>query len=137
MQTITKYRANDGTEHKTESDCLRWESDIAAATEALLPLGDRPKLTHGTYITHDIANCNQARSNLLRLMRVRHPEMPWEKWGDDDSQYHPLGILGRYLDDYGSPFNRAWSRLRCINFDSGREYDQPYFASHEDEANPA
>lgn len=134
MQAITKYLADDGTEHATADACRGWENAKRSATEAMSPLGTRLEFCNGDFIQHDIAAVNAARSKLLRCMRTYHPSWPWYKWGDDDSKYHPMGILGRYIDDGGSPFGKAWRRLMCISFATGREYDQPYFAIHEDEA---
>lgn len=134
MQTITKYRADDGTEHTTEDECRRWENAIRNAAVALSPLGQDRDIRHGRYIQHELVDINRARSNLLRELRLFYPSWPWEKWGNDDSQYHPRGIIGRFVDDSNSPYRDAWFRLMCISFTTGREYDQPYFASNEGES---
>lgn len=129
--TIECYYADDGTRFFDHGQCERYEAELRSVAHIKIP---ESKLSHGTYKQHD-------RYTLLAIKRALWPfvlqkcgdQFPqWREWNPDE--VHPMSIVGRVLDDYGGPIANKWAKLARFNFDLGREYDQPYFANHPDEA---
>ena len=136
MKAITKYRADDGAEFDCIERCERHERLCADIAKAMEPMGERPKLGDGDHFEHAVKDCLQVKRNMLAIVRRElDPEgtrFPVLKHPDD--AIHPMSAVGRIVDDYGGLLNKAWGRLCCISFTTGREYEQPYFTLHEHEA---
>jgi hypothetical protein len=45
-----------------------------------------------------------------------------------------MSFAGRLASEGPECFGRAWNRLGAINWETFREYDQPYFAMNPDKA---
>lgn len=133
-EIITFWVASDGSRHKTEEACLAREQLLRDIEAAMQPMGTRTNLDSHMFIQHTKETLFQVRRNLLKLIR---PLCDWESLKNcPDDDVHPSGGVGRFLDDVGGPLSYAWWRLRCSNFDSGREYEQPFFALNEHEFTP-
>ncbi len=135
-EQVTEYVAKDGTRFKRQDRCEEHEAELMLV-EPILATIPKAELKHGTYIQRDREVVLQAKRDLFALVLEKHGERypKWLKWDADD--VHPHSIIGRVLDDYDGPLSGAWRRIGVFNFDLGREYDQPYFASHPDEATEA
>lgn len=130
MQTITKYKANDGKEFNSERDAISHESLLSRIDVAMVPLGKTPKddgcdfANGGGFIQHSRLAVDLAKLALIEL---------WD--GDqktkDAAKISPPShsIIGRYLSDSNSPIYPAWCRLLCIDSEF-REWGQPYFAQN-------
>ena len=136
--TISRYTCTDGTAFDSKAAATEYEAEYQSVAD-ILKRTPRNDLRHGTYVTHDVEMLRQIRRDLwpLVLAKVNAKDSfpQWLKW--DADEVHPLSIVGRVLDDYGGPVAKAWSRLARFCFDTGREFDQPYFVTHPNEAKPA
>jgi hypothetical protein len=129
-ETIQKYIANDGAEFYNEGKCLKYEAEL----RLVLAITDRlssVNINHGEWYQHDRNTLREVKRSLFEIVVSKHGESfpEWKKWDAED--VHPCSVVGRVLDDSGrSPVAKAWCRLQRINFDNGREYDQPYYANN-------
>ena len=105
---------------------------LAQATELL---GPRPDIQSEQFIQHDVATCFEAKRLALAVVRAHCPESVLPVLARTDAEIMPSSSVGRYLLD--GPSNALcafWSRLLCIDFVTGREYEQPYFVYYPDAA---
>jgi hypothetical protein len=66
---------------------------------------------------------------------LKYYKKSYPMWKEFDADaVHPFSIVGRVLDDCGGPICVAWNRLGCYDFDKGRQYDQPYYVNHPNQA---
>lgn len=88
------------------------------------------------YIEHDKKNLNIAFS---RFMGVCGEVIPLFKEGfaqvgvGERHISHAGYIIGNYSSDFPI-ISKTFSRFSCINFETGYEFQQPYYASHIQEA---
>lgn len=136
MKTLTVYETSDGTRYDTKEDAKAHEILAERCRIAIAILGPPPDLKNGHYVQHDREACLQAKRNLLLIVREQFDVRKFPVLGHDDDAIHPLSTAGRIVLDGQGPLSDAWNRLTRINFYLGREYDQPYFAIHPDEALP-
>ena len=105
MKAITRYRADDGTEHANEERCLAHEALCAEIGKIISKLQPRPEgsgFSNGEgYIQQD----GNIVSSIDRALRG-HGDIP------------EIG-----------PLFRAWERMRSIDT-LYREWGQPYYAAH-------
>lgn len=139
---ITKYVADDGSEWTAVEKAQERDTLLADVARAMKPLGERPDncgfSSGGGFIQHQTAVVRQVR---LALHEVAKGPLGWwfkrqrEDHGKTDEQIamcHP-SWPGRMLDGGCAPLENAYGRLCCID-DLGREWGQPYYATHPDEA---
>lgn len=138
MQSITKFKADDGTEFYDKGECLAHESLCAQVASVMaelpaLPKDDGCKFSNGHgYIQHDPLVFWVAREKLLRLAApiCKH------KWIDDaiarPTEIHP-SWPHRIISECSAPLSRAWYRFMCVD-SLLREWGQPYFANNPTEA---
>jgi hypothetical protein len=136
IEQVTEYVACDGERFRDRAMCEKHEAMVLRIN----PIMDRLPKTHlevGTYLQHDREVLRQVKRNLFAIAMEEFGDR-YPKWKAFDADtVHPLSIVGRVLDDSGGPMNSAWARLACFDFDSGREYDQPYYVTHPGEAKEA
>ena len=107
METITKYRAVDGSEYSDAKACIARDVLCAQLEKIMSALQPRPQeigcnFTNGEgYIQHDEAVLLLVKSALNGL------GIPITVW----------------------PISKAWYRIQCTDNQS-REWGQPYFAFH-------
>lgn len=134
MKKITIYQCEDGTRFDTEAEALKYESYIARAKKIeshLISIGR--DLYYNEYIQQDPDALRKAKYDFLTLVAERIPE--WKDWAIEcrDGIRH-ISHIGRVIDDYGIKWMRhLYFRFACIDED-GREYQQPYYANHPEEA---
>lgn len=138
MKEVTKYLADDGLEFNDRAQCERYEAMCANVAALMSKLPAKPDLpgcsfeNGGGYVQHDPAAARAVRSGLLRIANEIMPH----KWFDQsiaDETVHP-SWAGRMIDEMDQRcLSRAWHRFMCMSADF-REYGQPYFASHPEEA---
>lgn len=110
METITKFKALDGSEWNSEEDCRKRDCLHLACELAMKPLGDVPKAVSSGEVC-------RAQGMADSFPVFLHP----------GRMIHPLSGVGRILDDYGGPLNKAWCRF-CRIDEHGREHQQCYYA---------
>lgn len=129
MQTITKYKANDGSEWDDIQKALKRDNLLAAVNEVMAPLGDFPKqvIDGEGWLQHDPNIVTTAKQGILDLCKPDFADS-FPQFNHPAADVHPLSIIGRILDDcHDDPRSRAWNRFCRIDV-HGREHQQPYFA---------
>jgi len=134
METITKFKAIDGTEFTSETECLKYELLIKRVGEIMALLPPTPKddgcsFANGDgYIKHDKAKLRNAQVQILGLCKD-YIDHKWIQQTIDDESVHP-SYVGRLIDDYNiRPINKAWFRFMCVD-KQNREWGQPYYANN-------
>lgn len=134
MKKIEIYQCEDGTRFDKEKDAIDYESYAARAKEIesrLISIGR--ELDSNEYIQQDPEEVKKIRYDFLTLVAQRIPE--WKQWAIEcrDGIRH-ISHIQRVIDDYGIKWMRHLSfRLWCIDY-IGREFQQPYFVNHPEEA---
>lgn len=146
IQTVTKYRATDGSEWATIEEAVKRERLIAGvrvAMNPLVPCPDAPDFSNGMhgYIQQDKAVVRSVTEALIAIADGTADEPgPLRWWFDSQekdhgkrpgAEVHP-SWFGRILDGAHQPLDRAFYRLCCID-SQGREWGQSYFANNPDE----
>lgn len=129
MKTITKYKANDGTEWNDEASALKRDNLVAQVDAVMAPLGTVPKrVTDGEgWLQHDPEVVIAAKQGILDLCKPDFAKA-FPQFNEPAEKVHPLSIIGRILDDApDDPRSRAWNRF-CRIDPQGREHQQCYFA---------
>ena len=111
---VTMYVADDGREFRDKARCEQYERDCAAVAGVLTQLHPRPVLPacgfeNGAGYVQQPVNGDQLWAQIRALPGAEHPR------------------------DAGEPWSGAYHRAMCIDA-CGREWGQPYFATHPREA---
>lgn len=135
MKTITKYKAEDGTEFSELKCCALYESQclaISAALGLLRPVPEDWNLNFangGGYIPQRKPDVLAAYREVLEVARQVVGSDVVQKTLDA-GEFLPKSIIGRYLDDSGHrAIYRAWHRFMNLD-DQWREWGQGYFAAN-------
>lgn len=133
QEQVTEYVASDGARFRDPQQCESYERELSMVQPIMnrLPKGD---LNAGQYRQHDKEFLLQIKRDLWALVLTRYGKDFPEWLGHDADSIHPLSGVGRVMSDIGGPIAEAWGWLAYFNFDLGREYQQPYYALHPDEA---
>jgi hypothetical protein len=157
--TLTKYEANDGRLFDTEEYCREHEREMAECAEiaALLCPEHRDAVRNGGgFIQHDRMRVETAVILFAdRLIARFKPKLVAALAGNEDYNakdinglLNTLGLVKvtpthggmhtlRYYQDRCSmwfgPYADMLCRLNCIDFDKAREFDQPYYVTHQHE----
>ena len=129
METIIKYKSNDGIEWDNQSDAEKRDALCMKVDAVMLPLGKVPEgVTAGKgWLQHDLETINQAKDAILEICREQGYDKSYPSFKERGRNCHPLSFIGRVLDDNGGPLNTAWSRFARIDV-QGREHQQCYYA---------
>lgn len=139
MKAITKYLAEDGSEHATEDKAKERELLCAEVAEIMASLQPIPKLTGcgfengGGYIQHYPSKIDPARRAILKAAQ-RYTDHKWlQQTIDKPGEVHP-SYAGRIIGECcPAPLYQAWHRFECMD-KSLREWGQPYYAAHPEQA---
>ena len=141
MKAITMFEANDGSRWDNAEQALEREALIGRVEWATLPLGEMPKLpgcgfeNGGGFKRHKPKDVDEAKRRLIELTRpllASWFETQTQMGRDNFMDTHPSWFL-RLLDGSAPPLEMAWRRITCIDKES-REWGQPYYATHPNEA---
>ena len=134
MEKIIKFKAIDGKEFTSETECLNYELLIKRVDEIMALLPPTPKddgcsFANGDgYIKHEKTELRNVQVKLLKICK-EYIDHKWIQQTIDDENIHP-SYVGRLLGDYGiTPLNDAWYRFICVD-NQGREWGQPYYANN-------
>ncbi len=129
MKTITKYQANDGSEWSNPEDAEKRDALCVKVDAAMQPLGTVPKdVSDGNgWLQHDLETVNRAKDAIMEICQSEGFAESFAAFKNKGRDCHPLSVIGRVLDDFGGPLNRAWNRFCRIDL-QGREHQQPFFA---------
>ena len=137
MTTITKFKAIDGKEFDTEKECVEYENLIETVKTIMSKLKEKPNscdFSNGSgYIQQNQSDLKIVKIQLLELCK-KYIDHKWIQQTIDDDTVH-LSYAGRLISEYSNlrPIDFAWSRLMCVD-SQFREWGQPYFATHPEEA---
>ena len=136
MKKITKYRADDGTEFNSEAEAVNHDALCLEIKEVMSELPKRPsngcKFENGEgFIQHQPHVFFGVRHALLAIGK-RYIELGWIDQAIKDRNIHPSWVI-RLFDERCPALSRAWYRIMCTD-KKLREWGQPYFADHPDEA---
>lgn len=141
IERVTIYRTTDGSEYRSIEKADAYESRVERLAPIMarlpqLPENDGCQFVNGHgYIQHDYETARAVMNDVLNLIE----ELFEHKWIDQTRakgprEAHPSWV-GRLISDYDDKaLNRAWNRFMCIDWNTMREYGQPYYAAHPDKA---
>jgi hypothetical protein len=138
MQAVTIYQASDGQRFDSEQKCREYEALVGIIVGVMSTLRPASGLQSGEFVQQDRAQCLTVKRRLVEVARTMYDPKSYPVFAHDADEIHPMSGAGRILTD-GAPecLSRAWCRLMRINWDSYREYDQPFFAMNPDKAEEA
>lgn len=136
IKTIQQFTCSDGAKFLDKDEAEKHEAEYQLVKPILDRFPKGPNLERGTYRQHNIETLRQLKRDLFKLVlgKVGDDFPKWKGVNPDDVR--PDSVVGRVMSDYGGPIASAWCNLGVFNFTLGREYDQPYFANHPEEAKP-
>jgi len=138
MGKITKYKAIDGKEFNSESDCQDYEILIDQVNQIMSQIEDCKKYDEGLgfsngegYVQHKPETFLKVKREILELVKTKIDhhwiQQTIDAIGTDD--VHPSWV-GRILGDYNfDPIYKAWYRISCTD-NKYREWGQGYFAAN-------
>lgn len=135
MKTITIYQANDGSRFDEKNEAIKYEElcDKCDEINSRIPTISR-NLEYNEYIQQNTKVVKQAFCDFMDVIAEAIPD--WKEWAiqTKNGERH-ISHIGRVLSDYNIKcLHTLYFRFECISFDNGREYQQPYFVKHQDEA---
>lgn len=135
-ETMTYFVTGDGQRFTDAAAAARHEVLVAEVAEIMAPLGDVPDGTNFTnghgHIPHTAAALETVRRAVAAIGKRERPS--WEGWDAFAEGNCHISWPARMVDNGGpSELRTVIHRLYCTD-DQGREWGQPYFASHPDRA---
>lgn len=134
MKTITRtiHVADDGSEHSSMTQAVSRDMLTRQVAKAMKPLGKQPaRMSNGDWVQHDPHSFRRAHRAIVKLLIpfVKDDKDLLKACRETPDKVHPMGCMMRYVNEMvGGPLEDAWGRLMCINADSGKEGNQPFFA---------
>ncbi len=137
METITKYKADDGREFLDAGECRTHEENCSLAENIMSEMCPRPGGTdfaNGSgYIQHEPSKVLEVRAKFLEFCK-RYTTHKWiQESIDKGFEAHAswaARIIGEAAPD---TIYKHWHRFSCID-SSGREWGQPFYADHPEKA---
>lgn len=127
MKITSRFETKDGKLFADEGEAIKWERLIDDCASAVKPLGTlRPDSNGANYVQHDAATVLAVKTALLEIAKPYFLNTP--HFQGDPAKIHPMGVVGRYIDDSDlRPLNSVWWMISVID-DEGREWGQPFYA---------
>lgn len=131
MQTITKYKADDGVEFLNASECELHEANCELAEAIMRTLPKKPDSCDfsngGGYVQHDAETLLKARNRFLEFVK-RYTDHKWIQQSIDGGMDIDCSWAGRIIGECApSSIYKHWCRFGCVD-KSFREWGQPYYA---------
>ena len=139
MRKIQRFQAKDGSEFKTEDECIAYEKLCDEVTKVMktlppIPEDDGCKFANGGgYIQHDAGKLEIARVAILKIGQRFIKDPSWLQQTIDNPTIDRSWASRLISEACPSPVKDAWGRFRCID-KQNREWGQPYYANNPDEA---
>lgn len=125
---IVIFEALDGSRFDVESDCAAYEVLCGKVEQIMEPLKQIDIVGRQFYQHHPGIVRLVANSFTKLAVEATIPSRGSESW-------HPQGLVQRFIGDSSKTVLRKASyRIDCIDLETGREYEQPYFRLHPEEA---
>ena len=135
IKEVTIYECSDGKRFDDKADAEKYNRILCEVNDIMAPLGEKPDDYHS--ITHQKEVVEKTLAHLMKLCAdtITDFDMSFKETTINDC----YGCLtGRVLSDCSGDYPclyKAYHRFMCINPTSFIEYDQPYWAKHEEEYN--
>lgn len=138
MSEITLWQASDGKRFLDERQCEKYEELIAKIMATMAELPPRPTdiefLNGKGFVEHQPNLAKMARRSLLFLTATLTTDNRRIIEGIKTDTLHP-SFIGVVISELDMPaLEGAWDRFMCMSKDFSKEYGQPYYRDHEDEA---
>lgn len=127
MTTLTIYKANDGSEHRTAEAARHCDLLFEKVKAIMSPLGVQHDGSNKGWIQHNPTLVVVCRDAILQLCEEEGYSKDFHAFKNRGPKVHPMSIIGRILGDYGGPIDTAWRRFGNID-PQGREHQQCYYA---------
>ncbi len=129
MKQITKYQAVDGSEWTVKDDAEKRDALCEKVARVMSTLEDPPQgVKDGKgWFQHSLEAVNQAKDAIMEICRQEGFAEHFPAFNNPGRDCHPLSVIGRILNDYGGPLDKAWARFARID-GQGREHQQPFYA---------
>lgn len=128
MTEKTVFIAEDGSRFDDRARCEAYESNCRQINSIMEPLQE-VEVRGARYYQHHPSTAKAVANALTQFaVNLIIPERKDEEWS-------PYGLIGRFVDDSSnSCLRRAFGRICRIDIETGREYEQPYYRLHPNEA---
>lgn len=134
METITMYRCIDGSTFKSKAEAEKYEMWCTECSRIdwMLVSIDR-ELNYDEYIQQDWQTVRSAFAQFMAVVAKAIPLYANIALQCGSLTRH-ISHIGRVIDDYGIKcFQKLYFRFCCIDFNNGREFQQPYFIDNQDD----
>jgi len=137
VKTVTRFQSDDGILFDDEHKCRKHQNLIGKINVIMMQLPDG-KPGDGKFAQHDKAVLRAVKEAIWELILSEYGNSfpAWKGYTSDGIGM--FSIVGRVLGESNCPLNKAlnkaWGTLLCYDFDNGKQYSQPYFVLHQDEA---
>lgn len=134
MKKLLIYEAKDGKRFDNKSDCFSYELIISSIVSVMSNLRNDIEPNSTTAVKQDIFAVKEAFKDFMGICAAAIPEQ--SKWFEEAKKgkrhiSHIEYILSEYAHDF-PVLRRTIHRFICIS-ENGIEYEQAYFAEHEEE----
>lgn len=137
MEEIIIYKCEDGTRFDRKEDAKNYDDICERIKRIMIPMGERTvDCSRGReYINHDIIVVKDTLNKFL----IECSEIVTFNYGKEQLIECANGTRhishAEYIISQSNikVLKEAMFRFECTNMKSGREYQQPYFAMHEEE----
>lgn len=135
MKTITIYQTNDGCRFDNKEEAMKYEElcDKCNEIESRL-VNIARELEYNEYIQQDLTVVKNVLNRFMDIVAEAIPE--YASWtiqvkNGGRQMFH----IGRIIDDYNIKcLWKLYYRFSCIDFNNGKEFQQPYFVVHQNDA---
>lgn len=135
MKEITIYQTKDGCRFDKKEEAANYETlcNKCNKIDSMLTNIGRG-LEYNEYIQQKTRVVKQAFSDFLDIVAEAIPEYAiWSEQTKNGERH--ISHIGRVISNYNIRcLEKLYFRFSCISFDNGREFQQPYFVTHQNEA---
>jgi len=124
-KAVTQYETFDGKVFSDENAAEQWERNTNKANAIISMFPNNGHLSSGDFY--------QLSRDLISTARIKLADALTRGGFDDEMikafRDNTSDVIGRYLDDGGSTYYKAWWLFSCID-NQGRMFNQPFFANN-------
>ena len=135
MKEITIYQTEDGCRFDKKEDAIKYEElcDKCKNIESNLVNIGR-ELQYNEYIQQDVTMVKNSIYCFMDVVADAIPEYAaWAIQVKNGGRH--ISHIERVLSDYNIKcLDNLCYRFKCISLENGKEFQQPYFVKHQDEA---
>ena len=134
MEATVVYEAADGRRFTTATACEDYESLLHLVWSVMCNLPRAINLAHEEYAQHNPHQLRLVKRALFAIVVEQLGGMypAWETW--DADEVNPSHIASQVKAGSNGPLGEAWSRLESYDFSTGRQYKQPFYVYHPNDA---